>query len=693
MFKTAVILLAQILFTPLLAFSDLNAVTDSYELQIAGQYLDSIIYTGNYDFADSVFYYCGISKNAAKKHGTAYEQAKADEISGSAYYLIGRTNVSINYLSRAVAYYQQISDTLNIARTLLSIGESHLYNNNKPVADSIFTEIEHLLIQQDSIRTTDYLNSISVAYRNNGYYDDSIEYLKDCTFFEANDQDQLNRIVRKYMFLGNLYSLKGDYVSAIKYYNQMFLKSKKIALPLKEKLIWESTLFNNLGNLYSRLGEFLAHDDYLEVAKKYYREECRLTRDPEIEYGWGCIYANNNIGKVFLIQNKLDSALIRYQDGLNRLRQIFDFRGAIGDRILIGDVLQQIGTIHKKMGHNAAAGQYYHRALKIQRDMKNIRETAVVLNGLGDLYLQTGRADSAWLYLSKARRLLEGREINTVLGKTYQLFGEYYLKANDILQSRKYEVMADSLLEEPSKNLIQAINSYSLPLLIGHPVNISKPESDNRNYTWILLLLAAGLMAFAVVFIFKLRRQEPDKNLKLQPLTTDSIDPAECDILEIKLKSGQINQSYFSLSSSGKELHTDCCKLSDTCMSLLLFLALEREHEGLRGSCWLDHPAEKKTEILEALQFIDNCLMLNSNYELDLDNYEDILQGRMNRKKVKAGSWIWDFENTNRKRIVSEINKYFNDTDFKLIHIKPIINHLGGRYCLADSITTILIEK
>ena len=119
-------------------------------------------------------------------------------------------------------------------------------------------------------------------------------------------------------------------------------------------------------------------------------------------------------------------------------------------------------------------------------------------------------------------------------------------------------------------------------------------------------------------------------------------------------------------------------ELSPNEASFIYYLAFERKHGE---KYWLDEPDKHRSE----LKRIFNSLYL-SNY------FED----EINEQPEQQKTWIWDFKNTKRKTIKSEIHKKLKnlrDVDFKLIVDLPNKNPSRvGNYTLNSQIKTIHIS-
>jgi len=136
-------------------------------------------------------------------------------------------------------------------------------------------------------------------------------------------------------------------------------------------------------------------------------------------------------------------------------------------------------------------------------------------------------------------------------------------------------------------------------------------------------------------------------------------------------------KSYFRIIEFEEE-HTKRIMLTKREASFLYYIALERRSNE-RG--WLANPGDH----LEELKYIARLYQLNDTYikEIGEDTPEN------------PNTWIWDFQNLERRKIVSNINIKTTQSEFQKFIIESVDyphESIGGNYRLISSINYIQLS-
>ena len=235
-----------------------------------------------------------------------------------------------------------------------------------------------------------------------------------------------------YNNIGYVYDEKGQYESALEYYN-LALELHKMYLDK----VGQATALNNIGYLYRYKGD-------IELALMYYLQSLEI----RIEIGENESIANslNNLAAIYNDQGNVEKALSYYQQGLKIYEET-------GDKVGQGLLLNNIGYLNFKVDDIEAAQKYYWKSLAIRKATNDKKGISNSYGNIGMLYKQKGMIDSALYYYKSSIALdqeigfKQGEASSLVnLGGVYMMMGDT-LKAQEIFQK---SLEMNLILEEKS---------------------------------------------------------------------------------------------------------------------------------------------------------------------------------------------------------------------------------------------------
>ncbi|WYM02926.1 MAG: CHAT domain-containing tetratricopeptide repeat protein [Gloeotrichia echinulata CP02] len=178
---------------------------------------------------------------------------------------------------------------------------------------------------------------------------------------------------------------------------------------------WEATTLNNIGSVYSSLGE-------KQQALTFYNQALPILRAVGNRSGEATTL--NNIGAVYSDLGEKQQALTYYNQALPILR-------AVGDRRMEATTLNNIGSVYNSLGEKQQALTFYNQALPISRAVGNRSGEANTLNNIGAVYSDLGEKQQALTFLNLALPILRAvgdrsGEANTLnnIGLVYDSLGE-----------------------------------------------------------------------------------------------------------------------------------------------------------------------------------------------------------------------------------------------------------------------------
>ena len=178
---------------------------------------------------------------------------------------------------------------------------------------------------------------------------------------------------------------------------------------------WEATTLNNIGSVYSSLGE-------KQQALTFYNQALPILRAVGNRSGEATTL--NNIGAVYSDLGEKQQALTYYNQALPILR-------AVGDRRMEATTLNNIGSVYNSLGEKQQALTFLNLALPISRAVGNRSGEANTLNNIGAVYSDLGEKQQALTFLNLALPILRAvgdrsGEANTLnnIGLVYDSLGE-----------------------------------------------------------------------------------------------------------------------------------------------------------------------------------------------------------------------------------------------------------------------------
>lgn len=320
-----------------------------------------------------------------------------------------------------------LDDSLKV-RTYIELGQELL---NSDINQSIhYLDDAILLALKINYKRglADAYNFQGRALTNQGNFQDAIftnrqslkEYqdLKD----KAGEANILNNI-------GSIYYRMGNSSKALEYHFQ----SLKISQEIDNKLRI-GTSYNNIGTVYQQSESTL--DDALDSYKK------ALGVFENIEYDDGISTVAMNIGEIYFLEFKYDSALHYHQVAL----EICD--GTIDATF----PLTQIGEIYGVLGKFDSAYNYHYRAIAISEKIQAKFELTQSLIGYAKTLKYQGNLRQAISTLERARGLAFEIDAKNELKDAYEGLSELFALVGDFKTAYENEISAKSVKEEIAKS-------------------------------------------------------------------------------------------------------------------------------------------------------------------------------------------------------------------------------------------------
>ncbi|WP_373494264.1 tetratricopeptide repeat protein [Aquiflexum sp.] len=229
--------------------------------------------------------------------------------------------------------------------------------------------------------------------------------------------------------LGSIYYRMGNSTKALEFHFQ----SLKIAEEIGDKRRI-GTCFNNIGTVYQKSESTL--DDALDSYKK------ALEVFEEIDYEDGIPTVAMNIGEIYFLELKYDSALHYHQVALELCDGTIDATFP----------LTQMGEIYGALDEFETAYSYHRRALGISEKLEAKFELTQSLIGYAKTQKKLGDYQQAIRSLERARIIAAEVDAKNELKDAYEGLSELFALVGDYRTAYENEINAKSVKEEIAKS-------------------------------------------------------------------------------------------------------------------------------------------------------------------------------------------------------------------------------------------------
>ena len=267
-------------------------------------------------------------------------------------------------------------------------------------------------------------------------------------------------LARMYNNLGNLYSNLGQYDKAEKHYSGALEICERLAKGNPAKYSGElAATYNNMGNLYSNLGQYDKAEKYYSGALEIYE---RLAKENPAKYSEGLAVACNNMGSLYRNLGQYDKAeeyYLRASEIRGRLAKENPAKYSEG----LAMTYNNMGALYDQLNQHDRAEGYYLRALEIKERLakenpaKYSGELAATYSNLCALYGNLEQYDKAEEYGLRALEIYEclakenPEKYSGELAMTYNNLGALYEDLNQYDKAEEYCLHALEIRERLAK--------------------------------------------------------------------------------------------------------------------------------------------------------------------------------------------------------------------------------------------------
>lgn len=337
--------------------------------------------------------------------------------------------------------------------------------------------------------------------------------------------DKKDRRMQAYYYCGNVFCDLNDALQAQEYY----LKAYEVGKNLNNPFL--------LGRLCANLGTLYTFQELYQPAMAFQKEAVDYFLQDEDTVNISITF--RNIARIHVCESRLDSAIAYYSKALLYTTGLHEFY-----------MLNELADVYGRVGDNETGLTY---AWKAYSQIETANDSCLVSLTLGDLYLKSGKIDSAYHYLSFCRK---STDIYTLKDTYYSLSRLEKARRNlnaYVFYQEQYEVYRDSTDRMTYKETLTRLQSMYDYLLVEREKEYYRKEADRKTiymYSFLggaILFLLVVVCLVLVFFSIKKKKEEQQKQylrLKEQQARESERYQAErvATILELEQKTRLANE-------------------------------------------------------------------------------------------------------------------------------------------------------
>ncbi|MBP1618573.1 MAG: hypothetical protein H6Q14_2400 [Bacteroidetes bacterium] len=357
--------------------------------------------------------------------------------------------------------------------------------------DSGLHLIDSIFYPEKSFRKKDYMRYLVtyVRLRYKGFRD----IKADTAIFQAwryykNQADMPRGTALAAFYSGCVYREQGNLEKAMHAYSEAMDQALK-------------TNDNNLkGLVKNNMGDILSLQLLLLQSLEQYRQASIYYSSFPINK----VKSLGAIGKSYVLMNKLDSAIVVFQEGLLLATKIHDKPGQ-------SLLMQNLSITYSQQGKYSQALSFLKKSYALNVDSAQIPRYWL---NFGDLYSQMGYMDSARFYYGKVKQKSETLEdgyfklsILHSLGRMEHKDGNY--KQEAALKDAEIDVYKGIIDQNNANRVLDVMQKYNFELLKN-----SHQKEATRYLIWVVCLLCVIIVVGAVFFRYAIRRHKMEIETK-----------------------------------------------------------------------------------------------------------------------------------------------------------------------------------
>lgn len=353
-----------------------------------------------------------------------------------------------NSFNNSIIYYQKAKDNNSIGHLYIKIAAIY---SRKGILDSalIFDEkaLKWSTEVHDTLNILRSLRSVGNTYYKMGQFENALKALSEAQIIANLFQDSQNELADIYNNLGILFSDWGKYKKSLSYY--------KKALSIEEQLgnsKKQARIFNNMGTIYFYQGNN-------DSALFFYLES--LGKRNEINDINGKAFVLNNLGMYYGSQGEFSKSLEYFNESLYNFEKLSNRYGIVM-------TLYNIGSVHQEEKDFIPAKKHFNQGLKIAKQQGFTDYIVANYESLKDVYSEMGNWEKAYIALSHYNAINDSINDIQNIGLISEMEDKYEKERKEAeLHIIKNQTQASKIEEDRTKILILGLIIILILILLS----------------------------------------------------------------------------------------------------------------------------------------------------------------------------------------------------------------------------------
>lgn len=202
-------------------------------------------------------------------------------------------------------------------------------------------------------------------------------------------------------------------------------------------------LSKEIGMTSNLLGDVFSAKWKLDDALVKYKESLQKFRELENSYEIGNTL--NSIGKIHFRKSNYDQAKVYFDEGITQFEAINNLRG-------LNLLYNNLGTVYRRKGEKEKAITEYHKSLQISTEIEDFQTVFATHINIGNIHFDSGDLDEALFSYFKAIPLARPETNKSLLALLNSNMGVVFRQRGELNQALGYFDKCLKLYEEASDN-------------------------------------------------------------------------------------------------------------------------------------------------------------------------------------------------------------------------------------------------
>lgn len=324
----------------------------------------------------------------------------------------------------------------------------------------------------------------SRVYYYKDEYDISLKYLKKSKTIYTKIQST-EGLSRYYFGLGSIENLYGNYIEAIKAFQNALIVNKH-----NIDLRWTSVIMNSLASVNLRQKNYNIALDYANKALKIKKE---LGVEIEISN------ALSMVGRIYKELNDLDTAEKLNLDAL-------ELRKKLNDERRIANSLYELAKINIIKTKYEKAITQLNESLDIYKKLEEKTGIVIALIELSKAYQLNGQQNKSGFSIEKALEIANKTRNNSLIKNTIKQYSEYHANNNDFEKAYKYHLkyskIKDSLSNINKNRIFNELEMKYQTAKKNSEIEILNNKNNIQKKNNIILILSTLTLLFLSALLY-----------------------------------------------------------------------------------------------------------------------------------------------------------------------------------------------